>query len=160
MNHTKTKKPLRMKDFGGRIFTTINTTAAVKVQKKKIALSHGPKAPLVPCVFYLVLICTCFWHLPKTKTKKKTEKRGFHGPARLCGAERNPPEKSQLPRLRTPRARATEPGWCPNVRRRVPACLLRAPQPQAREKDSQPPEKSVLRNWIWHLRLHMYDEML
>ena len=35
---------------------------AVQAQKnKKITLSHGPKTPLVACVFYLVLICTCFW---------------------------------------------------------------------------------------------------
>ena len=36
MNHTKTQKLLRpIKDFGGRIFTTINTTTAVQAQKKK-----------------------------------------------------------------------------------------------------------------------------
>ena len=61
MNHTKTQKLLPIKGFGGRIFTTINSTTAVQAQKKKEALSHGPKTPLVACVFYLFLICTCFW---------------------------------------------------------------------------------------------------
>ena len=30
-------------------------------KKKSLTLSHGPKTPLVACVFYLVLLCTCFW---------------------------------------------------------------------------------------------------
>ena len=60
ISHTKTPKLLRpIKDFGGRIITTINSTIAVQAQKK--TLSHGPKTPLVACVFYLFLICTCFW---------------------------------------------------------------------------------------------------
>ena len=58
----KTQKLLLpIEDFGGRIFTTtINSTAAVQTQKKicQKTLSHGPKTPLVACVFYLVLICT------------------------------------------------------------------------------------------------------
>ena len=36
MNHTKTQELLRpIKDYGGRIFTAINSTTAVQGQKKK-----------------------------------------------------------------------------------------------------------------------------
>ena len=66
----KNSKLLPLQDFGGRIFTT-----AVQAQKTKSSkVSHGPKTPLVECVFYFVLICTffwlnvnictCFWNLP------------------------------------------------------------------------------------------------
>ena len=30
-------------------------------KKKCFEVSYGPKTPLVACVFYFVLICTCFW---------------------------------------------------------------------------------------------------
>ena len=66
----KKSKLLPIKVFGGRIFTT----TAVQAQKNNLTLSHGPKTPLVACVFHLALICTwfwlnvnrytCFWHLP------------------------------------------------------------------------------------------------
>ena len=47
MNHTKAQKLLRPKDFGGRIFTTTNTTTGVQAKKKCLTHSHGPKTPLV-----------------------------------------------------------------------------------------------------------------
>ena len=66
MNHAKTlttvktqKLLRRIKDLGGRIFTT---TSAVQAQKKIcLTLSHWLKTTHVARVFYLVLICTCFW---------------------------------------------------------------------------------------------------
>ena len=59
MNNIKTPNCYDpFKDFGGRIFTT----AAFQAQNEKNStLSHGPKAHLVVCVFYLVQICTFFW---------------------------------------------------------------------------------------------------
>ena len=68
--------------------------------------------------------------------KKKTEALGFHGPARLGEAGRNPLEKGRLALLRTPRASATELGRDPDVCRILPAGPLRAQQPKAREKTS------------------------
>ena len=51
--------------FGGRICTTINTTA---VQAQNIYFEvyiyiafSWAKTPLVACIFYLILICTLFW---------------------------------------------------------------------------------------------------
>ena len=52
--------------------------------KKGIKLSLGPKTPLVTCVFYFVLICTCFWlnvnrytcfwHFPKKENPDGSKK--------------------------------------------------------------------------------------
>ena len=60
--------------------------------------------------------------------------RGFHGTARLGEAERNPLKKSQLARLWTPSARATEPGRGPSVRRSVRSCV---PRSRKREKKTR-----------------------
>ena len=54
--NSKLSRPIT--DFGVRIFTT----AAVQANKNIcLTLSHGAKTSLVACVFYLVLIYTCFW---------------------------------------------------------------------------------------------------
>ena len=76
MNHTKTQKLLPIEDL-----EAAHLLLLLLFRRKKIIIithSHRPKTPLVACVFYLVLICTCFWlnvnrytcfwHLPLQET--------------------------------------------------------------------------------------------
>ena len=49
-------------DFGGRIFTTPEYILLLfrRKKKRKFNAFSWAKTPLVACVFYLVLMCTCF----------------------------------------------------------------------------------------------------
>ena len=60
----------------------------------------------------------------------------FHAPIRLSEAERNTLTHEPALRLRVLRARATELGRNPDIRRNVPTDPLLAPQPKARENTS------------------------
>ena len=60
---------------------------------------------------------------------------GFFGPGRLGGAERDRARKSQVPRLWTPRSRATDPAQGPNVRQ----VYTQGPcVPRSREHEKRP----------------------
>ena len=78
--------------------------------------------------------CSRYWYTAAERKTKIYYSRGFHGRGWPWFGESDPVKKSQLARLRTPRASATEPGWGQHLRRVVPAAPLRAPQPRAREK--------------------------
>ena len=60
MNRTKIQKLLPIKILEAPYLLVLILLLLFR-RKKSIKLSLGPKTPLVACVFYFVLIYTCFW---------------------------------------------------------------------------------------------------
>ena len=71
MNHTKTQElllvPINILEAAHLLLLIVLVLLVVLIvlllfrRKHNKTLSHGPKTPLVACVFHLVSICTSFW---------------------------------------------------------------------------------------------------